>query len=170
MAINAFMKICGPDVNGGSTSKGHETEIEVLSWNHGFNQPTSAVRSHGGGGTVEKANHQPFTFTKILDSATDDLLKGCWTGQHHDTATLTCYRSSGDTGGNQIGVPYLKVEMESVIVSDFQIAGAVGDMPMETVSLTYAKVTYTYTAHDKTKGTVGAAQPVFHDLRDHTVG
>jgi type VI secretion system secreted protein Hcp len=169
MAINAFMKICGPDINGGSSSKGHETEIEVISWNHGFNQPTSAVRSHGGSGTVEKANHQPFVFTKTLDSATDDLLKGCWSGTHHDSATLTCYRSSGDTGGNQIGVAYLKVEMESVIVSDFQISGSVGDIPMETVALTYAKVTYTYTQSDKTKGTVGAAQPVSHDLRTHVV-
>lgn len=141
----------------------------MLSWSHGFNQPTSAVRSHGGGGTVEKANHQPFVFVKFLSSATDDLLKGCWTGTHHDKALLTCYRSSGDTGGNQIGVPYLKIEMESVIVSDYQVSGSVGDVPMETVALTYAKVTYTYTQHDKTKGTVGAAQPVSHDLRTHVV-
>lgn len=33
--VNSFMKICGPDINGGSTSKGLETEIEALSWNHG---------------------------------------------------------------------------------------------------------------------------------------
>lgn len=169
MAINAFLKITGPDINGGSTSKGHETEIEVLSWSHGFNQPTSAVRSHGGGGTVEKANHQPFVFTKTLSSATDALLKGNWTGQHHDKATLSCYRSSGDTGGNQIGTKYLQIDMESVIVADFQVSGSIGDIPMETIALTYAKVTYTYTAHDKTKGTTGGAKPVSHDLRTHVV-
>jgi type VI secretion system secreted protein Hcp len=168
MAINVFMKICGLDMNGGSTSKGHETEIEVLSWSHGFNQPTSSVRSHGGGGTVEKANHQAFVFTKILDSATDDLLKACWSGKHHATATLTAYRSAGE-GDQNAHVPYLKVEMESVIVSDFQVSGSVGDMPMETVALTYAKVTYTYTQHDKTAGSIGAAQPVSHDLRTHVI-
>lgn len=168
MAINTFMKIKGPDMNGGSTSKGHETEIEVLSWNHGFNQPTSSIRSAGGGGTVEKANHQAFVFSKMLDSATDDLLKACWSGKHCATATLTCYRSAGELE-QMSHVPYLKVEMESVIISDLQVSGSVGDVPMETVALTYAKVTYTYTTHDKTGGTVGAAQPVSHDLRTHVI-
>ncbi len=33
------------------------SEIEVLSWNHGFSQPTSPTRSTAGAGTVEQANH-----------------------------------------------------------------------------------------------------------------
>lgn len=169
MAINTFIKFLGPDINGGSSSKGHETEIEVLSWSHGFHQPTTPVRSHGGGGTVEKVNHALFTFTKILDSSTDDLLKMCWSGKHIDKATVTCYRSAGDTGGPQMGVPYLKIVMESVIVADYNVSGATGDMPLETVSLNYAKVTYTYNAQDKTKGVRGADQPVSHDLRTNEV-
>lgn len=170
MAINTFMKFTGPDINGGSTSKGHETEIEVMNWNHGCHQPTSPVRSHAGGGTIEKANHANFCFTKQLDSATDDLLKMCWTGMHIDKATITCYRSSGDTGGAQIGTPYLTVEMESVIVADYSISGQQGDYPFENISLAYGKITYTYVGHDRTKGTTGSAQPVFHDLRTHEVG
>jgi type VI secretion system secreted protein Hcp len=168
MSINTFMKIKGPDMNGGSTSVGHETEMEVLSWSHGFNQPTSSIRSAGGGGTVEKANHQSFVFTKMLDSATDDLLKACWTGKHCATATLTCYRSAGELD-QKSQIPYLKIEMESVIIADLQVGGSTGDVPMETVALSYAKVTYTYTQQDKTGGTVGAAQPVSHDLRTQTV-
>jgi len=133
-------------------------------------QPTSPVRSHAGGGTIEKANHQNFVFSKQLDSATDDILKQCWTGKHIDKAVLTCYRSSGDTGGPQIGTPYLTIEMESVIVASYTIAGGEGQYPMENIGLAYGKITYTYTSHDRTKGTTGSAQPVFHDLRDHTVG
>ena len=165
MAVSVFMKFTGPDISGGSNNKGHETEIEVIAWNHGFNQPTSSVRSASGGGTVEKCNHQHFTFSKQLDSATDDLLKYCWSGQHIDKGTLTCYRSSGDVAADQMGVPYLQIDMESIIVADYSIGGGIGEMPMESISLNYAKVTYTYTTQDKTEGTMGGAQVVSHDLR-----
>lgn len=169
MATNMFIKFLGPDINGGSTSKGHESWIEVLHWNHGFTQPTTPTRSHGGGGTVEKAHHHNFSFSKILDSATDDLLKACWTGKHIDKMTFVAYRSAGDTGTSQMGVPYLKVELESVIVTEFSIAGGVGDMPMENIALNYAKITYTYNGQEKMKGTGGADQPVSHDLTTNVV-
>ncbi|MFL6233727.1 MAG: type VI secretion system tube protein Hcp, partial [Thermoanaerobaculia bacterium] len=39
MAVNAYIKIA--DVAGGSTAAEHTGEIEVLSWSHGFSQPTS---------------------------------------------------------------------------------------------------------------------------------
>ena len=143
MAINVFIKIDGPGIIGGSTSKGHEGEIEVLSWNHGFNQPTQAVRSGAGSGTVETANHNHFSFSKYMDEATDDLLKICWTGKHIDKVVMNCYRSVGDVGTSQSGVPYLKIEMENVIVSNYALGGGVGDLPTEQVSFNYGKVTYT---------------------------
>ena len=170
MASNMFIDFDGPKIDGGSTSKGHDGEVEVMSWNHGFSQTTSPVRSAAGGGTVEKANHMGFTITKMLDSATDDLLKCCWSGQHIDKVTFTAYRSSGDAGGDQMGVKYLTVLMESVIVSSFSVGGSMGDLPIENLSLDYAKVTYTYTPQDKSEGTTGADQPVYHDLRTHEVG
>jgi type VI secretion system secreted protein Hcp len=169
MASNMFIKFLGPDMNGGSTSKGHEGWIEVTSFNHGFTQPTTPTRSHGGGGTVEKAHHHPFTFTKILDSATDDLLKACWSGKHIEKMTFTAYRSAGDTAASQMGVPFLKVELESVIVTEFSIASRSADMPIETLALNYAKITYTYNGQEKMKGNTGADQPVSHDLTTHSV-
>jgi type VI secretion system secreted protein Hcp len=169
MAGNMFIKFENPAVDGGSTSKGHETEIEVLNWSHGFIQPTSPVRSHAGSGTVEKAKHGQFTFTKYMDPATDDLLKFCWSGQHVDKVTFQAYRSSGDTGGNQMGVPYLKIEMESAVVANFSVGGSQGDIPTESVTLDYGKVTYTYTQSDQTEGTTAAPQAVSHDLRTNVV-
>lgn len=170
MATNMFITFDDPVCAGGSTSKGHEGECEVLSWSHAFDQPTSPVRSHAGGGTIEKANHQDFVFVKSLDSATDDLLKQLWSGKHIGKVTFACYRSQGDVAAVQNATCYLMIEMESVIVSSFSTSGSEGQFPVETISLAYGKVTYTYTGHDRTKGTTGSAQPVFHDLRDHTVG
>jgi len=170
VATNIFMKFeADSEFKGSSTSKGHEGEVELLSWSHGFSQPTSPVRSSGGGGTKEQAHHQNLTFSKYVDSATDNLLKFCWTGTHIKKVTLTCYRASGDTGSDQMGVPYLKIEMETVIVSNISVGGSGGDLPLETISLDYAKVTYTYTEQSHETGQTGGNLPVSHDLTTHVV-
>jgi type VI secretion system secreted protein Hcp len=161
MAVFAYLKFEEPAIKGGSKDAKHKEDVEVLSWNHSFNQPTSAVRSTAGGGTVEKANHSDFTFTKQTDSATDDLLKQCWSGKHIKTATFTAYRTTG-TSDNP--VEYLKIVMEGVVVSSFSIGGGAGDVPVENVGLNYATVQYTYTPQAASEGTGGGVQPVKHDL------
>ena len=94
MATNMYIKFEEPPVKGDSTSEGHKEDIEIMSWSHGFTQPTSPVRSTAGSGTVEQANHSNFTFTKYLDSATDDLLKQCWTGKQFASPLSSVYPSS----------------------------------------------------------------------------
>lgn len=158
MAGNFFLKL--GDIKGESADSSHTDEIQVLSWSHSFNQPTSPTRSSAGGGTVEQANHSDFSFTKYLDAATDDLLKACWSGKHIDKATVTGYRADGDNKP----VEYLKIEMEKVVVSNYSVGGGTGDLPTETVSLSYGKVTYTYTPQKKNDGTGSGAEPVSADL------
>ena len=114
MAVNVFLKFDEPAIEGESTDSKHAKEIQVLSWSHSFNQPTKATRSSAGGGTVEQANHSDFTFSKYLDTATDDLLKYCWNGKQIGKATLTCYRSDGDDAA----ILYLQVDMEDIIISN----------------------------------------------------
>ena len=75
MATNMYIKFEEPGIEGGSSAAEHAEQIEIMSWSHGFTQPTSPTRATAGGGTVEQANHSNFTFTKYIDSATDDLLK-----------------------------------------------------------------------------------------------
>jgi type VI secretion system secreted protein Hcp len=165
MATNAYIKLDG--IDGGSTSENHAKEIEVMSWSHGFSQPTSPVRSTAGSGSVEQANHSNFTFTKYIDSATDDLLKQCWTGKQFKKATVTCYRADGAADNKP--VEYLKIEMEHVVVSNFSISGGAGDIPVENVSLDYGIVKYTYLPQKKADGTAGSAQPIKHDLETRKV-
>src|SRR5258706_202841 len=64
MSTNMYLKFEGPDIDGGVTAAGHQGEIEVLSWSHGFAQPTNSGRSTSGRGTVEQANHANLSFTK----------------------------------------------------------------------------------------------------------
>lgn len=169
MASNMFIKFTGPDIAGSSTLKGHETHIEVHSWNYGCHQPASPIRSSAGGGTMEKVHHSPFTFTKSIDTASDDLLKMCWTGKHIEKAVFAAYRASGDGAAAQSGVKYLTIELETVIIQDFSISGGVGDLPMESVSLNYGKITFTYDPQSQSGGTPGGVQVISHDIRTHVI-
>lgn len=170
MASNIFIDFLGPKVSGSSTQAGHETQIEVHSWNYGAHQPTNAVRSAAGGGTLEKVHHAPLTFTKAIDTASDDLLKACWTGQHFDKVELTAYRSVGDVGADNSGVQYLKITLDYVIVQDFSISGGQGDLPVESISLNYSKITFQYVPTTLTKGAAQGAQISFHDLSTNKAG
>ena len=169
MSGNMFITFTEPAIAGSSKLKGHEAQIEIHSWNYGCHQPASPIRSSAGGGTMEKVSQSPLNFTKYIDTASDDLLKMCWTGKHIGKAVLTAYRSSGDGGANQIGVQYLKIELESVIVQDFSISGAIGDLPIENVSLNYAKITFTYDPQDGGKGTPGGVQSIMYDGATNTI-
>jgi len=166
MATAIYLKFETPDIDGGSKDEKHKKEVEVMSWNHSFSQPTSPVRSTAGGGTVEQASHGEFSFTKYLDSASDDLIKLCWNGKHIGKATVTAYRADGAADEP---IKYLEVVMEGVIVSSYSIGGGEGDIPVENVSLNYAVVQYTYVSQDPEKGDAKGNQPVKHDLVAGTV-
>lgn len=157
MAQNFFIKI--DSIDGESKVTGHEKEIQVLSWSHSFNQPTSSTRSSAGGGTVEQANHADFSITKYLDIASVPLMKACWLGKTLATAVFTAYRSDGDAL-----IEYLKVEMNDVIISNISFGGGTGDLASETITLSYGKVKYTYTQQKEAGGGNEGNKAASHDL------
>ena len=167
MASNMYLKFEEPNVEGSSTADGHAKEIEILSWNHGFVQPTSPTRSSAGAGTVEQATHQNLSFTKYLDTATNDLIKNCWSGKQFKTATLTCYRSDGAVDNKP--VEYLKIVMEHVVIANYSVSGGPGDVPVENVSLDYGIVQYNYKEQKHADGTADANKPAKHDLEKRVV-
>jgi type VI secretion system secreted protein Hcp len=141
MATN-YLTFANPGIPGSSTSPGHVGEIEVLSWSHGFVQPTSPTRGTAGTGTVEQATHQNLSFTKYSDSSSDLLRQTCYSGQQIGQATLTCYRADG--AGSNTPVLYLTVTMTNVIISNCSVAAGPGDVPVENITLDYGTVNYNY--------------------------
>jgi type VI secretion system secreted protein Hcp len=164
MATNFFLKLDG--IKAESTDSKHAGEIQVLSWSHSFNQPTSPTRSSAGSGTVEQANHADFSFTKYIDTATDDLLKACWTGQQIKSGVFKAYRSSG---AKDDAVNYLEIDFTGIIVSNYSISGGTGDVPVETVTLSYSIVKYIYILQKDEDGTGSGQEPVQHDLMKQVV-
>lgn len=163
MASNMYIKF--DDVEGESTDVNHADWIEILSWNHGFSQPASPLRGSSGS-TIEMANHQDFNFTKAIDSASDDLIGACWTGKQYEKVTVECFKADGQNEP----IKYLEVYMEDVVVSNYNISGGVGSLPMENISLAYSMIKYIYDPKDKEDGSQSkGAQPIQHDLKTNSV-
>ncbi len=167
MATNMYLKFEEPALTSGSSAAEHKDEIEILSWSHGFSQPTSPTRSVAGAGTVEQANHQNFSFSKYLDESTADILKYCWGGKQIGKGTLTCFRSDGSKDNKP--VKYLEVVMQHIIISNYSLSGGPGDIPVENISLDYGVIQYTYTSQKATDGTGGGNKPAKHDLETRKI-
>ena len=166
MASNMYLKF-DPPLEAGSSAAKHEKEIEVLSWSHGFTQPTSATRSTAGAGTVEQASHHNLSFTKYLDASTHTLLRNCWSGKQVKQVTLSCYRASGDEKNEP--VKYLSVVMDHVVIANYSVSGGPGDIPVENVSLDYGAVQYNYIEQKKADGQGDGNKPAKHDLETRTI-
>ena len=120
-ATNMYIKFEGPAIEGTATAEGHEKDIELLSWSH---------------------RSQLLTFTKYIDSASNSILKYCWSGKQFARVTITCDRNDGSTDNQP--EKYLVVVMQNVFISNCSISGGRDDIPVEQVSLDYDTIKYDY--------------------------
>ncbi len=173
MSTNIYMKIeCedGKWLKGSSTAKGHEEEIEVVAWSHGFSQPTTAATKSVDQQATSRANHMDFSFTKFFDKASDDLCQACWTGQQLKKIEIRSYRASGSSDVGSGATEYLKVVMENVIVSSYSISGGGDELPIENLTLNYTIVSYSYLPVVFETGKTGDAAHIAHNLATNEVG
>ena len=158
MAFDAFLNIDG--VPGESTDDKHKGWIEILSFSHGANQPSSATASSAGGGTTERVTFDDLTVTKHIDKASAKLHELCASGKHIATVTLQLNRAGGDK------LQYMEVKMEQVIISAVQAtgnaagtttgnAGTPDNLPVEEVSFNFGKIKWTYTQQKRADGSGG---------------
>lgn len=160
MAVDLFLKIEGPEVNGESRDSQHEEEIDVVAWAWGLSQSGSMHIARGGG--AGKVNVQDMSFTKWVDKATPNLMQHCAMGTQFDKATLTCRRTSGDGGQ----IPYLVIVLEPVIISSISPGGSSGeDRFTENVSLNFGKFSVTYTPLDNDGSALPEVGPVGWDIQ-----
>src|SRR5499427_3742203 len=87
-----FLKIDG--IDGESLQKGHEKEIELMSFSWGEQNAGSFAGNMGGG--AGKVSMQDFHYTVPINRSSPKLFLACATGEHIKSATLTC-RKAGKT-------------------------------------------------------------------------
>jgi len=168
---NCYLEItdeAGTKFEGNSTATGHEKAIEVVAFNHGFDQPTTPATKSSDQQATSRAHHQDLTFSKYFDNASDDILKACWTGQQLQTAIFKFYRSSGsaDVGAS---TEYLMITLEDAIISHYSISGGGDELPMENITLNYTKAEYKFVPVDVETGKAGSPVMISHDLGTNAI-
>ena len=138
MAVDFFLKIDG--IEGEAKVAGHENEIQLDSWSAGLTQSGTTHRGKGSGSG--KVNFQDVTFTKLVDKSTTPLMQACATGRHIEKIVLTCRKA----GGGDKPLDYLKITLNTCLISSHQMGGSAGgdDTVSESVTINFGKVEYKY--------------------------
>ena len=148
MAYDVFLTIDG--IKGDSTDEAHKEWIEILSFSHGLSQPGGGSASAEGGLTGGRADHQDFSVTKRLDSASPLLALFCCNGKHIATMKMELCRAMENK------VTFMVYDFKDCIVASYSPAGSsAGEdpIPMEEVSFRYGQINWSYTQTDpKQKG------------------
>jgi type VI secretion system secreted protein Hcp len=141
------LKIDG--VPGESKDAKHTDEIDVESWSWGASNPGSM--GTGGGGGTGKVSFTDLTFTHRMDKASPVLWLYACNGKHIPEATLTASKQ-----GEKAEI-FLTVKMNDIIVTSVSTGGSSGggSVPMESVSLQFAKAVMDY-CPQKEDGTLDA--------------
>ncbi|HXZ85996.1 MAG TPA: type VI secretion system tube protein Hcp [Myxococcota bacterium] len=141
MPADFYLKI--GDIEGDSTVSGHEGQIELMSVNVGATMPIGS-RSSGGSATTGKVNVSDLSLVKQTDKASAKLFAACCAGTHYDEAVISINRPDGQ--GNL--VEYANWTLEDVVISSFTHGASGSDMPVESLSLNFGKIVFTYTPTD----------------------
>jgi type VI secretion system secreted protein Hcp len=103
--FDIFLKLDG--IDGESTTKGHEKEIEVVSYDQ---QVDSTVPSGGGGGGAGKSTFSGVRIRKLLDTASIPIALACASGLHIQSARVAFRRPSPPSD-------FYVVTLEDVVVT-----------------------------------------------------
>jgi len=121
-----FAKIDG--IDGESTQKGHEGEIEIFNFSETFRQSVSTTTGTGGG----KFTPGPVVFSKLQGKASIGLLRACAKGQHIPQVVITAYRQGNDGKTS----PFYKITLKEVFVSAINETSS-GDSLVDEIQLVY---------------------------------
>lgn len=161
MAVDLFLKIDG--IDGESQKKGHEKEIDIISFNFGAAQHGS-FHTGGAGGGAGKAEIRDISITKEVDKSSPKLFSACASGRH--IPKIIIYSQKAGDGTNPL--VYYKITLEDVIVSSVDNQGAShGDAIMESVVFNTAKVTFDYQPQNRTGGKDGGVITAGYDIRQN---
>lgn len=143
MAFDAYIQI--DRIPGEARDEKYSQWIEVLSYDFGVSQSTSATASSAGGATSGRTSVTNFTFTKYLDSASCKLMEASCTGQHLKAVKLALCRAGGDK------LKYYEIILEEVIIAEYSQSVDTG-VPLEVIQLNYGRIKTTYTQQRRIDG------------------
>ena len=129
-------------IKGAVTTTEYKDWIELNSFQFGVGR---GIGSAARGSTNREASEpsiSEITISKAMDVASAKLLEDAWGGELNTTVTI----SFTTTTKNSV-VEYLKYELENTGLSGYSLSSG-GDMPTESLSLNFTKVTETFKGMD----------------------
>jgi type VI secretion system Hcp family effector len=137
---NIYLRTTGPVVKGEVIAPGWVDSWEILSFSEGVTRPVTILPGGGGGGA-----HPEFSsvaLAKFLDRASVESLFRLTQGSHFDTVTISFVDG---TATPPVANLYYEVKLEEVYYDSISQGSSAGDTrPVESVSFTFGKITWTY--------------------------
>jgi type VI secretion system secreted protein Hcp len=153
--IVMFLKWWGTD--GESTVLGHEKwiDIDAFNWSEAMTALTSAVA----GRAASKLSMTNFNFAMKTNKASPVLFLDCATARYRDATFDVC-----TPFGESSLLVFLRFNLTMAAITRYSIAGSTPmDRPVDEFSITFSKITMTYTQYDDGGGVIGAIT-VYYDL------
>lgn len=123
-------------IPGDSQVEGHQNWIQLHSLQFGEGGPSSSAPS-GSGAPTAKGTMSAITVTTTFGVASPRLFQATLSGRRIPTATIQAVRL-GDSP-----TTYLELKLQDVTVTGDSVSSG-GDVPSESVSLAFGRVTYTF--------------------------
>ncbi len=132
-----------PDVEGETTTKGFEKQMELWSLSFGVSQ--SANPAQASGHSSAEAQLSPVSVTKSTDKATPILLEKCADASHFKDITFTLTRTA-----DKKVQKYMTVVLKDALIADISFGAGQDGQPTETLSFVYSQIEWTYGNIEKT--------------------
>ena len=155
MAI--FMNYNGLKIKGNVTADGYKDWIKIDSLQFGIGRGISMEAGNMSNREATRPSLSEFTIAKMMDSASSGLFKESLTGDAGVKVVFDVVK----TGADKIE-KYVSYELEDCLVSSYSVSAGEG-APYENLSISFAKLTMSYTASDRANAG-GTPERVGYDL------
>jgi type VI secretion system secreted protein Hcp len=145
-------------IKGESVFKAFPGSTEISSFEWGAKNPVTMSGATGGAG-AGKVQVSELKITKTRGSASPSLQMSVFTGKYIPKAEIRFYKP-----GSQAPVPYLTITLEDVLITGWSISTTGGDIPMESISLVFARFK-TEDGIQKADGTIEKLPAVGWDIK-----
>ena len=142
MAI--YIDYNGKKIKGNVTAGGYEETIKVLSLHFGVGRGISMEPGNMANREATRPTVSEITFSKYADNSTPDLFKESVTG----SAGVKVLIHFVQTGADAVQ-EFMTYTLEQCLVSGYSISADADGDPMETITLSFAKVEVKYVDFDK---------------------
>ena len=141
-------------IDGETNLTGFPKCIEIMSFSHGVSNPIQSSTSNTSR-TVGRPYLQELTLSKVLDATSPHLNFHCAKGTNLGKTELHIVRQDGATDAtSKNALAYMVYELTETMISSVSVGGG-GGIPMETISLNFSQMTWTYKPQETKTGAKG---------------